>query len=312
MTEEQRADLAALHALGLLEGEELRQAEALMRSDADFAREVSAYQDCAAELTPLIAPVEPSPQLKDRVLRAIAETPPIPAQPGATSASRYEEISSPPAARPRVGLLGWLGWTLAAGGLCSSALLYMGQKAVEGEKSILESRSADLVKELDLLRADLAQQTKATEEARVKAGKLAEESDTLAAELETLRAQATQLAQRNALSEFKITSLQAQVNDYQKAAAVVVWNQHDQKGIVQFTGLPAPEQGKDYQMWIVDPTKPNPVDGGVVTVDDSGVVQVPFQPQGEVKVDSAAAFALSVERKGGVPKAEGPIILLGK
>ena len=59
------------------------------------------------------------------------------------------------------------------------------------------------------------------------------------------------------------------------------------------------------------PPDPNPVDGGVFTVDPTtGERRMKFkakQPVGAVN-----AFAVTLERKGGVPKAEGPFVLLGK
>jgi anti-sigma-K factor RskA len=39
-------------------------------------------------------------------------------------------------------------------------------------------------------------------------------------------------------------------------------------------------------------------------------VAVPFKP--DQPVAHAAAFAVSLEKKGGVPKAEGTIVMLGK
>jgi anti-sigma-K factor RskA len=52
-----------------------------------------------------------------------------------------------------------------------------------------------------------------------------------------------------------------------------------------------------------------PVDAGIVRVDSTGFAKVDFKPVTEVT--DASKFALSVEKEGGVPKGEGPIVLIG-
>jgi anti-sigma-K factor RskA len=53
------------------------------------------------------------------------------------------------------------------------------------------------------------------------------------------------------------------------------------------------------------------VDGGVFTVDPvTGEARLIFHAKQPVA--SVNAFAVTLERKGGVPKAEGPFVLLGK
>jgi hypothetical protein len=53
------------------------------------------------------------------------------------------------------------------------------------------------------------------------------------------------------------------------------------------------------------------VDGGVFTVEPtSGAARLKFKA--DRPVGAINAFAITRERKGGVPKAEGPFVLLGK
>jgi anti-sigma-K factor RskA len=64
-------------------------------------------------------------------------------------------------------------------------------------------------------------------------------------------------------------------------------------------------------LWVVDPQYPNPVDGGVFSVDPAtGEARLVFKAR--QPVSNISAFAVTLERKGGVPKAEGPFVLLGK
>jgi len=51
------------------------------------------------------------------------------------------------------------------------------------------------------------------------------------------------------------------------------------------------------------------VSAGVVEVNAKGVAKIAFKPVDAV--GETVKFALSVEKKGGVPKAEGPIVLVG-
>jgi anti-sigma-K factor RskA len=93
------------------------------------------------------------------------------------------------------------------------------------------------------------------------------------------------------------------------AKATVAWQPGRQSGVIRISNLPAPQPGKDYQLWAVDAAHTDPISAGVIRVDKNGVAQVRFKP-----VDTAEhvkAFAISLEREGGVPKKEGPILLVG-
>ena len=59
---------------------------------------------------------------------------------------------------------------------------------------------------------------------------------------------------------------------------------------------PSQEQ---YQLWIIDPERDaEPIDGGVFDVASSGEVVVPIQAK--LKVLKPAAFAITIEKPGGV------------
>jgi hypothetical protein len=81
----------------------------------------------------------------------------------------------------------------------------------------------------------------------------------------------------------------------------VVWSDAKQAGFVRLTGLPVNDAGRGtYQLWIMaenqDPK--TPVDGGVFNVTSDGEVIVPIDPR--VKVSSPKAFAITIEKPGGV------------
>jgi anti-sigma-K factor RskA len=93
------------------------------------------------------------------------------------------------------------------------------------------------------------------------------------------------------------------------AKATVAWQPGRQSGVIRISNLPAPQPGKDYQLWAVDAEHKDPISAGVVRVDKNGVAQIRFRPV--EKAEHVKAFAISLEREGGVPKKEGPILLVG-
>lgn len=132
----------------------------------------------------------------------------------------------------------------------------------------------------------------------------------LIAERMGLQNRVTQLEQRDVLAQVQIASLSSQLKSAPNANAVVVWDEKKQRGILRVTQLPRNEKNRDYQLWMVDPKYKDPVGAGTFHVSNDGTLSVPFQPDAPIR--EATGFAISLERKGGVTKAEGPIVLLGK
>jgi anti-sigma-K factor RskA len=93
------------------------------------------------------------------------------------------------------------------------------------------------------------------------------------------------------------------------AKAVVAWQPGRQTGVIRISNLPAPESGRDYQLWAVDAAHKDPISAGVIHVNENGVAQIRFKPV--EMAQQVKAFAISLEREGGVPKKEGPIVLAG-
>ena len=116
------------------------------------------------------------------------------------------------------------------------------------------------------------------------------------------------LSEQGGLGRLKIVSLVSAPGSAAPALAIVLWDQVRQEGEFVAANLPPPVPDKDYQLWIMDPQYPDPVGAGVLTVGaTAGNVRILFKP--DRPVAAAARFAVSLERKGGVPRAEGPIVL---
>ncbi len=80
----------------------------------------------------------------------------------------------------------------------------------------------------------------------------------------------------------------------------VVWDNEAQKGFMRFKNLPINDAAmQQYQLWIIDPLRDDePIDGGVFNCNSTGEIVVPITAK--LQVISPAAFAITVEKPGGV------------
>ena len=110
------------------------------------------------------------------------------------------------------------------------------------------------------------------------------------------------------LDQLKIAALESELDE--SYFGVAVWDADRERGILRVARIPKLDGNeKDYQLWVVDPQYETPVDGGVFQVDAEGRATISFAPGR--KITKATAFAVSLEKKGGVPVAEGPMVLVG-
>jgi len=126
---------------------------------------------------------------------------------------------------------------------------------------------------------------------------LAQMSDALRAERADLRQTVETLQQTNRLANMRIAVLSAQLRADPKAVAVSVWDNERQTGVVVVHHLKPPPKGKDYQLWIIDPRYPTPVDAGILRVDDAGDGRADFRARRPIQ--NANQFAVTEEAKGG-------------
>jgi hypothetical protein len=120
----------------------------------------------------------------------------------------------------------------------------------------------------------------------------------------------SQLRQSGDLTRLKVSALASLAGSTRETQAIAVWNPAQQSGLLTIERLPAIADTQDYQLWITDPACPDPVNGGVFHGGADGRVALGFKP--DQPVTQAAAFAISLEKKGGGPRAEGPMVLRGK
>ena len=273
MIDERQEELAALAALDLLEGAERTQFESALERDPALATFVAELRESSATLALAAPAAEPPAALRARVLASVAKS--------SAAQAKAKTISFP-------ALLPWL-----AAACFAATTAWFGQLYFTSRNDAAQLRDEQTL-------ADLALKSARTQ--------LATERLLAGRELADLQ---TQLKTQGDLASFKITALASLLKNSPEALAIAVWNPTTQQGVLQVDKLPALAADKDYQLWVVDPQYPNPVDGGVFSVDpQTGVARVQFKAK--QPVNAINAFAVTLEHKGGVPKAEGPFVLLGK
>lgn len=290
MIEDHQDEIAALGALDLLEGGERAQFCAALAAggNPELRRRATEFHEAASALAYLAPSVEPPEALKARVLASTADKParaglapviPFPALAPWALAACFA------AAAFGLGALYWSTHT-------ENAILRQQQKLaelelrgardqLEGERILRRREVADARKE-----ADLAQEQMITLQR-----KLSSEGD---------------------LARMKIATLVSMLGNSREAVAVAVWDPGRQQGVLNVTKLPTLTEDKDYQLWLMDPQYPSTpaVSGGVFRVDpETGEAKVVFTSGHPMAV---ARFAVSLERRGGVIKREGPVVLLSQ
>ncbi|HWA28444.1 MAG TPA: anti-sigma factor [Lacunisphaera sp.] len=278
MITERQEELAALHALGLLEGAERAAFEAELAGNAELAALVDSLAGASANLSFAARQVPPPAGLKERVLAACASVP---------QSAKAEAALAPVVGFPLRRLIPW----------AAAAILAV-------TAGWLASRNLALQSENDFLRTErqLAQVAYLRAQAELKERSIVAEG--------LINDLGRQLRAQDDLTRLKVTALVALAGGTPEARAIAVWDPGREAGLLTVEKLPAIDENQDYQLWVVDPAYPNPVDGGVFKPGADGRVALTFK--GNKPIKSVAAFAISLEKKGGVPKAEGPIVLLGK
>ncbi|QQS09319.1 MAG: anti-sigma factor [Phycisphaerales bacterium] len=79
----------------------------------------------------------------------------------------------------------------------------------------------------------------------------------------------------------------------------LVWSDLRQSGYLEFGGLPRSNADEQYQLWIIDAERgmEQRISGAIFSGDGSKSQVVPIKPG--LKVNKAAAFAITIEKKGG-------------
>ena len=111
------------------------------------------------------------------------------------------------------------------------------------------------------------------------------------------------------MADARIATLVSPNGDASIGNATVAWQPDRQSGLITINKMPPAGAGRDYQLWTVDANYPDPINTGLIHVGPDGVARIRFKPN--QPATAVKAFAISLEKEGGVPKREGPILLIG-
>jgi anti-sigma-K factor RskA len=286
MIDDRKEELAALAALGLLEGAEREQFLAEIARDPELKALAAELLQAASGLAHVAPEAEPPAALKARILASAAGRP----NAGASRESAAARRGVP----PTTPFPSWIPWLMAACVTLAALWTHRQYVSVRAENAVLAEQQRIAQVALDQTKGELAE-----------AKRLVTESSLKVAEL------STKLKDEGDLAHLKISMLASMLGNTPAAVAVAVWDPSREQGVLSVSKLPALASEKDYQLWLVDPQYPSPVNGGVFVVDPvTGEAHIVFK--GDKHVGSIAKFAVSLERKGGVPVREGPIVLLSQ
>ena len=277
MIDDRLEELASLHALDLLEGAEREEFLSALARDPELRGRVRNLRDASTYLSLTAPDAAPPAELRARVLDSV------------------DRLMAPGKARSRVVRIPALvPWLIAASVALAAAWAQSRYTRVREENAALSSQRQAAEVALAQTRTDLDEAKRQLTASSLQVASL---SDKLKSEGD--------------LAHYKISALASMLGNSPEAIAVAVWDPSRQQGVLSVEKLPALAPEKDYQLWVIDKQYPNPVNGGVFVVDPAtGEAHIVFRA--DKHVDSIAKFAVSLERKGGVPKAEGPIVLLSR
>ena len=287
MIDEGVQEQAAAYALGALDADEMKTFEVSLRVDPELRALVSELRSVTEALAGSVPALEPPAAVKAQLLLIID-----PQRPSAPKAVRDRPISAPasaPAGAPASGPIAvpvsrpaklWIPWAIAAA-LAVLSVAFLWQSA--GLRSQLAAQ-ANRINEL----------TTSAELART------ESAD--------LRLAVAKLRESNRLAKFRIALLDSLLAASPKAIAVSVWDNERQDGVFIVRNLKPLPSDKDYQLWIIDPKYPSPVDAGVFQVDAKGNVRRDFRAK--LPIQAANQFAVTIEQKGGaaVPNTKAMVL----
>lgn len=279
MIDERQEELAALYSADLLDGTAKAAFEAEIAHRRELGVLVAELREANTALALTTRQFAPPPALKARILAAIE----APSRAAAAAAAQPDNVVPFSLARLAP-------WGLAAGLALTAGFLGLRLVSLRAENAALRTERELAEVAYKMAQTQLGERTVLAEKVIADLG--------------------ARLKHTEDLSRLKITALASLLGNTPEAKAIAVWDPEQQSGLLTVEKLPAIAAEQDYQIWVIDPQYPIPVDGGVFKPDSTGHAVLTFKADKPVK--QAAAFAISLEKKGGVPKAEGPLVLLGK
>jgi anti-sigma-K factor RskA len=289
MSHEEYKEMLPVHALGALEAEDVRLLEAHLAECAACRAELNEWSDTAGALAYVAPMVEPSAQLRARILESVRERPQSPSvktqadnnDNGDSKSSTAPSNVVPIDQRPR---RTW-NTTMKLGALAASVAfiaLIVSLIVVWTRNNALRSEVARLTVRLDKTEEELARERE----------ELARERD----DMKVLSA-----------STLTMASLKGMESTAPRARARLAYDHDTGRAVLFAYDLPPAPAGKAYQLWYIADGRPLP--GGVFKPDASG--QGILRDQVPAEGLNASLFAVTLEPQSGVSQPTGEKYLLG-
>lgn len=287
MTEDSRLEeLIPLYALGVLEGDELREAERLIGEGSPRAKELMReYQNVVTLLPYSAGPASPHPRVRREILEY----------------ARKSALRRKPSGEAREGgLSGWLrpfyvglGGALAAGVI---VFLFVNNLSLRSdlseEKAVvgrLHQQVAGKDREIESLKNLLAKR------------------EGMVGGLEAKLASLEEITEFMEDPEIVLIRMERSKPDV-SADGRVLWDKHENDALLYCLHLPEAPPGKTYQWWVVIGGKPTSI--GVFEVDEDGNSVVKIDSLKKYgKIDKIEKFIVTVEPDGGAVKPTGKELL---
>jgi anti-sigma-K factor RskA len=281
---------ASLYVLGLLDAEEALKFEAAMAADPELADRVARLETGAAALAWTAPPREPPAGLRASLMERI----------------KGEEPGRSKVIVPFPILWAWLPWAAAAClAVVAANFAYQSYRLhLLTDDFVIRDRAQQA--ELDRVQTQEAVLQNHLADAESFINSDARQKAALQSQVDSLRGEVAELKTRNALSDIKIATLASMLKNAPQAMAVVAWDPGAQRGILKTVNMPAARADQDYQLWIIDPDYKQPVSAGIFDPARRATFE-PVHP-----ISKADKFAVSLEKKGGSPAPQGPIVLVGE
>lgn len=291
MIDERQEEQACLYVLGILDPAEAADFENKLRSDSPLQQMVAEIRTASAAIPAALKPLMPPPALKQKIFSQLS------AEKMALGVERIKASTNFPVSKinsANSSRLVWAGWLAAACLLVVAIFTYVGHNSLRERIHVAEQETLQARQSSERFRLAL-------ESAR-------KQSDSSNLELQKLSQKLTELLRPGNLTGQRLIRLSAPPSEA-LPVALIMWDQQKQTGTILLDKLPSVLANQDYQLWIIDPSQKNPIDCGTIILGANGVTTVQFAPKSPVKL--IGKFALTLEKKGGVPAPQGTMVLLG-
>ncbi len=275
MNREEFIQLSSEYALGALEGEELRKFEAYLKTASNQELDILGELTSTASLIPLaLERKSPPPHVKQQLMRKIS----LSSRAYEAVRQRTETLAQQAPAKTR----NWIPWGIAASLAMVAVfslfvLRLMGTIEQQNKKLVaVETEKQELQTRLIALKDELTRKDE---------------------QLKVLSAKDIQISIMNGL---KVNPV-----GYGK----IIWDPEKRSAILQVSNLPAVPTNKDYQLWVIKNKKP--MSAGVFAVNDTLSHFFKVENLAVTNPKEIAAFAVTLEPKGGVPQPTGEMYMMG-